>query len=271
MPSSSGRWQKLEPEEHTLRKAFALPTVAIAAAAFPLMAMSAASAHEGASSYQADLGSLNQSGVSGTGMVTMEGNQVTVMIEASGLLEGSPHAQHFHIGAEGTCPTDADDENGDGFVSVTEGAPYYGAIGSSLTTEGDTSPDSGLAIDRFPTTGTISYERTFEVTDDVHASFEAGTAVLVLHGVDKDGSGAYDGTVMSDLDPTLPMEATAPAACGTLAAAQMGTAPSGGAETGAGSTAGVEQSAAFGVGAVALVGAAAAGAMAYRRRQADQA
>ncbi len=260
----------LESEEHTLRKAFALPTVMIAAAAFPLLTMSAASAHEGGS-YQADLTQLNQSGVTGTGMVTLEGDSATVMIEASGLLEGSPHAQHFHIGAMGTCPTDADDTDGDGFLSVTEGAPFYGAIGTSLTTEGDTSPDSGLAVDRFPTAddGSLAYERTFEITEDVHSAFEAGTAVLVLHGVDKDGSGVYDGDVMSDLDPTLPMEATAPAACGTLAAAQMGTAPAGGAETGAGSTAGIEQSAAFGVGAVALVGAAAAGAVAYRRRQTE--
>ena len=253
-----------------MRKAFALPTVAIAAAAFPLLTMSAAYAdHEG--SYQADLAALNGSGVSGTGMVTFEGNQATVMIDASGLLQGSPHAQHFHIGAEGTCPTDADDEDGDGFVSVTEGAPFYGGIGASLTTEGDTSPDSGLAIDRFPTEGDIAYERTFEVSDDVVAAFEAGTAVLVLHGIDKDGSGAYDGDVMSDLEPSLPMEATAPAACGSFTSSQMGTMPEGGAETGAGSTAGIEQQAAIGVGSLALAGAAAAGAIAYRRRQADQA
>src|SRR5688572_10848358 len=138
-----------------LRKAFALSTVAIAAAAFPLLTMSAAQAADG--SFQADLGALNESGVSGTGMVTLEGNQATVMIEASGLVDGAPHAQHFHIGAEGTCPTDADDSDGDGFVSVTEGAPFYGDIGASLTTEGDTSPDSGLAVDRFPTDGELVY------------------------------------------------------------------------------------------------------------------
>ncbi len=253
-----------------MRKALALPTVAIAAAAFPLLAVSPALAdHDG--SYQADLGALNASGVSGTGMVTLSGDQATVVIEASGLLAGAPHAQHFHIAAQGACPTDADDENGDGFVSVTEGAPFYGAIGASLTTEGDTSPDSGLAIDRFPTDGTIGYERTFAVTEDVQKAFAAGTAVLVLHGVDKDGSGTYDGDVMSDLDPSLPMEATAPAACGVLSAAQMGTTPDGGAETGAGSTAGTEQQVAIGVGAVALAGAAAAGALAHRRRRADQA
>ena len=129
--------------------------------------------------------------------------------------------------------TDADDKDGDGFVSVTEGAPFYGDIGASLTTEGDTSPDSGLAVDRFPTDGDESYSRTFEVSEDVAKAFEDGTAVLVLHGVDKDGSGTYDGDVMSDLDPSLPMEATAPAACGAFTAAQMGTAPEGGVGAGA--------------------------------------
>ncbi|MDT0278270.1 hypothetical protein [Blastococcus goldschmidtiae] len=256
-----------------MRKAFALPTVAIAAAAFPLLAMSSASAHEGASSYQADLGALNQSGVSGTGMVTLDGNTATVMIEASGLLAGAPHAQHFHIGAAGTCPTAADNKDGDAFLSTTEGAAAYGAIGTSLTVTGDTSPDSGLAVDRFPTAegGSLNYERTIEVTDDVHKAFEAGTAVLVLHGVDENGSGTYDGDVKSDLDPSLPMEATAPAACGALEVAQMGAAPAGGAETGAGSTSGIEAQGAIGVGALAAVGAVAAGAVAYRRRQADQA
>lgn len=258
-----------------MRKALALPTVALAAAAFPLLGMSTASAHEGASSYQADLASVNGSGVSGTAMVTLDGNTATVMIDASGLLAGAPHAQHFHIGALGQCPANdlSDDADGDGFVSVSEAAKYYGAIGSSLTLEGDTSPDSGLAVDRFPTAegGSIAYDRTFEVSDDVHKAFEDGTAVVVLHGFDKDGSGTYDGDVKSDLDPSLPMEATAPVACGGLEVAQMGTAPSGGAETGAGSTAGVENQAALALGGLAAVGAAAAGTVAYRRRQADQA
>ncbi|MDK3258746.1 hypothetical protein [Blastococcus capsensis] len=256
-----------------MRKSLALPSVAIAAAAFPLLAMSSAAAHEGTTSFQADLGTLNQSGVEGTGMVTLDGNTATVMIEASGLLAGAPHAQHFHIGAQGTCPTDADNTDGDAFLSTTEGAPAYGAIGTSLTTEGDTSPDSGLAVDRFPTAegGTLTYERTFEVSEDVHEAFDNGTAVLVLHGFDQNGSGTYDGDVMSDLDPSLPMEATAPVACGPLKAAQMGAAPAGGAETGAGSTAGIEAQAAMGVGALALAGAAGAGALAYRRRSADQA
>jgi len=256
-----------------MHKAFALPTIAIAAAAFPLLAMSTASADGGATSFQADLGTLNQSGVTGTGMVTLDGNTATVAIEATGLLAGAPHAQHFHVGAQGSCPTDAANTDGDAFLSTTEGAPFYGAIGTSLTLDGDTSPDSGLAVDRFPTAegGSFTYNRTIEVTDDVHKAFEDGTAVIVLHGFDENGSGTYDGDVKSDLDPSLPQEATAPVACGALATAQMGTTPSGGAETGAGSTAGIENQGAIAVGALAAVGAAAAGAVAYRRRQADQA
>ena len=202
-----------------MRKAFALPTVAIAAAAFPLLTMSPALAdHDG--SYQADLGALNASGVSGTGMVTLSGDQATVMIEASGLVPGAPHAQHFHIGAQGTCPTASYDANGDGIVSTPEAASYYGAIGASLTTTGDTGPDSGLAVDRFPTAegGSLSYERTFSISEDVQEAFAAGTAVLVVHGIDVNGNGAYDFEAgPSSLTPDAPLEATIPALCGGIA------------------------------------------------------
>ncbi|CCG02637.1 hypothetical protein [Blastococcus saxobsidens] len=255
-----------------MRKTLAMPAVAIAAAAFPLLTMSAASAADG--SYQAELGALNDSGATGMGMVTFQGDQATVTVEASGLLAGAPHAQHFHIGAEGVCPPASADENGDGIISTVEGQPFYGSIGTSLTTTGDTSADSALAVERFPTAegGSFTYERTFTVDPSVVDSFEAGTAVLVVHGIDPDNSGAYDGEAMSELNPELPLEATAPAACGAFTASQMGQMPTGGAETGAGSTAGIEHEAAMGVGAVAVAGAAAAGAVAYRRRQAaDQA
>ena len=149
-----------------MRKAFALPTVAIAAAAFPLLTMTAASAHAERQLPGRPVGAQRVRRL-GHGMVTLDGTSATVTIEATGLVEGAPHAQHFHIGAKGECPTDADDKDGDGFVSVTEGAPFYGDIGASLTTKGDTSPDSGLAIDRFPTDGSECYIRTIEVSEDV--------------------------------------------------------------------------------------------------------
>jgi hypothetical protein len=118
----------------------------------------------------------------------------------------------------GRCPTGRADRNRDGFVSVTEGHPFYGHTATSLTTRGDTSPASGLAIKRFPTApfGSVVYRRTVAVDARTAAAITHHNAVLVVHGVDRDRSGAYDGRVKSDLDPSLPMEATAPAACGPL-------------------------------------------------------
>ena len=197
------------------------------------------------------------------------------MVEVNGALAGNPHAQHFHVGAEGVCPPADADEDGDGIISTPEGQPFYGEIGASLTTEGATDAGSALAVERFPVAegGSYTYERTFAVDQNVQQAFEDGTAVVVVHGIDVNGNGEYDMEAAgpSPLDPALPLEATAPAACGPLEAMQMGTAPDGGAETGAGSTAGIEQQAAIGVAAVAMAGAAAAGAVAYRRREADQA
>ena len=94
---------------------------------------------------------------------------------------------------------------------------------------------------------------------------------MVMYGINKEMSVAYYVVVKSDLYHSLPMEATDPAAFGDLKVAQMGVAPVCGAETGAGATAGTENTAVMGVGALAAAGAVAAGAVAYRRRQADQA
>ncbi|GAA3291104.1 hypothetical protein Dvina_33520 [Dactylosporangium vinaceum] len=137
---------------------------------------------------------------------------------ASGLLRNAPHAMHFHTGGAGRCPTMAADTNGDGIVSTTEGHTAYGMIAASLTVTGDTSPASGLAVDRFATTphGYLTYHRTVMVDDMTAAAIRAGNAVLVIHGIDPNGTGTYDGSAPSDLDPKLPLEATSPAACGVI-------------------------------------------------------
>lgn len=165
------------------------------------------------------LDELNDTGAHGVGVVKLDGNEADVRIYAFGLLEDHPHAQHFHIGGAGRCPTSQADANGDGIVSTVEGQPDYGAIGTSLTTSGDTSPESGLAVDRFPTApnGVVRYDRTITVSDDAAQNLRDGDAVIVLHGIDANDSGTYDGDAPSELDPSLPLEATAPAACGNQA------------------------------------------------------
>ncbi len=171
--------------------------------------------------FQADLAPLNNSGASGTANLALEGDQLTTDIASEGLAPGLPHAQHIHglEQAMSECPTLANDQDGDGLVNTTEGEPSYGPILTSLTTEGDTSPESGLAVDRFPVAnenGSLTYGRTFEVPSNV--AERLGDFAIVQHGVDLNGNGVYDEEAAgpSDLDPSLPQEATLPANCGVI-------------------------------------------------------
>ena len=177
--------------------------------------------------FTAQLAVLNNSGASGTGTATLNGDQLTVELHSTGLAPGLPHAQHLHIGGTNSCPTIALDKDGDGLVNTTEGMPAYGPIKISLTTSGDVTDASGLAVDRFPVadaSGKLDYTRTFTVPAGVTAA-DLAKAVVVQHGVDIDKSGKYDGVAKSDLDASLPAEATLPADCGKQVAASAAAAP----------------------------------------------
>jgi len=209
---------------------------------------------------------LNGVEASGTAMVTVMGTTLTVTMAADRLLPDVPHAAHIHFGAEARneCPAATDDASGDGTLNTTEGGPAYGGIVVSLTKTGDTSPASALAVDRFDTApgGRIAYQRgSIEVEPAVAQAIVDGKSVVVIHGVDHNDDGTYSGDVASDLEPSLPTEATDPALCGVLAAA-----PAGSVAAGAGGTA---QSGAQGgtllVGGGLLAAAVGVGAFAARR------
>ncbi len=170
---------------------------------------------------KAKLESLNNSGVRGFSKVIVDGRKVTVSIDAKGLVKKAPHAMHFHFDKASTnmCPTVADDTNADHRLSTSEGVPAYGSVRYSLTESGDTSPASGLAVDRFPTAdkGKIHYDRKFKVTKSFAKKILRGDVAVVVHGIDYNQNATYDDAAgMSDLDPTLPTEATDPVACGIL-------------------------------------------------------
>lgn len=216
----------------------------------PLAAGASAHGHE-AQELTATLTQLNDSGASGTAWAHVEGNQVEVKIETQGLVAGAPHAQHIHIGGQNTCPT-GDMAGEDGILSTVDGAPAYGGVKVALTKEpGMTGAKHVLDVANFPKGDSYTYSRTVEVTDQVAKDIAAGDGVVVVHGIDADGSGKYDGEAKSSLDDSLPLEATAPAACGELAPAQMAM-PHGGVETGGTSTAGFEYAGALALGGLAL-------------------
>ena len=167
------------------------------------------------------LGALNNSGVTGSSTVTVSGRTVKVSLDGFHLLKGMPHAMHIHFAkeAEHECPTVRDDKNADHRLTTSEGVPSYGLVKASLTTRGDTSPSSALAVNRFPTAPKhqIHYDRTFHVSKQLARAIRNGNAVVVIHGIDYNQNGKYDFSAgKSDLDPKLPAEATDPVACGVL-------------------------------------------------------
>ena len=108
---------------------------------------------------------VNDAGGSGKAMVEISGTTLSFTLAAQGLAN-LPHAAHIHFGstARHECPTAADNNaaplSGEtapaDHLTTTEGAPAYGEIVVSLTKTGDTSPTSGLAVDRFAAAPTSS-------------------------------------------------------------------------------------------------------------------
>jgi len=204
------------------------------------------------STVTAQLRETNDSGVTGKATLTAtDDGGLKVVIHARGLVPGAPHAQHLHgstTGGHFMCPTSADDTDGDGLLTNEEASGEYGTVFMALTTAGDASADSGLAIDRMPVAddaGRVDYERTFSA-DEIPAGLvdQLSHVHIVQHGIDVNGNGKYDlkgagvSTFAQNLGvPDVPEEATDPASCGVITGAMAPTAPVGGIETGGGDAA----------------------------------
>ncbi|WP_150307757.1 CHRD domain-containing protein [Planctomonas psychrotolerans] len=215
-----------------------IPALALGAA---VLTASPALAATDDKSYQATLDAINGSNASGTAMFTVSGDQITVKQQVSGLAATFndapyPHVQHIHIDAMGVCPTPDADTNGDGVISTTEGGPSYGGIGTTLSTSGDTSPAAGTDLTLAGMGSDYTYERTFTLNPETAAALDAGTAVVVVHGLDPATLSQAAQDAPSDLVPSLPLAATSPALCGEVEVSQMDM-PVGGAQTGGGGSA----------------------------------
>lgn len=227
-------------ETRITRFGSALAAAALALSLIFVTSSPALADHEG-TAYQGDLRELNDSGASGDAYleVSEDGETMSVEINATGLNLDGPHAQHIHAIVDGenvtasACPTMDADADGDGVVDVAEGVPFYGGIQVSLTTDGDTSADSGLAVERFPAGTSISYSRTgIPIPEVLRPNLDK--VHIVVHGIDENGNGTLDmdQETRSSLTDDLPREATAPALCGELTAVAQGQV-----QTGAGGTA----------------------------------
>jgi hypothetical protein len=155
--------------------------------------------------------------------LSLKGNVATVTLDANGLLNAAPHAMHIHAGAAGRCPPTSAAKLHDGHlaISTSNGAPFYGKPRVSLTTKGPTGPASILAFARYPATGKITYSRKIKLIPSALRYIKKNNAVIVVHGIDYNRNGLYDGSLdRSELDPAVQGETTAPALCGPIRSAK---------------------------------------------------
>lgn len=235
----------------------------------PALSAAALADSTNATWYQATLNPLNHATGSGWLTLKLDANTATIHEEVQGLaatFSGAayPHVQHIHIHGAGTCPSPAADKNADGVVNTTEGGPSYGEIATTLSTTGGTTPSDGTNVMTAPGGGGFAYDRTITLDAATLTEIEAGKAVIVVHGLDPATLSKLAQSEKSDLVPSLPLAATSPALCGPLKLAQLGSIPTGGAQTGDGGSVEGPNTAMQATGAASL--AAAVGALVLWRR-----
>ena len=235
-----------------------MPVAALGVAGLGLALPNAASAST-ATNYQATLRpvALNTPSGAASGQFTLSlnGAQATVTEHVTGLgptlptdkktlnalriptaFAGKPfpHVQHIHINGNGQCPTASADADHNGVISIPEGAPAYGPIGTTLSVSGSTTPSAGDDVTIAPGGGSFTYQRTITLDRATLASIKANKAVIVVHGLNPTNAPKASLTDDNQDKIKLPGEtklvklvATAPALCGALNVSQMSSHPSG--------------------------------------------
>lgn len=138
--------------------------------------------------YMVEFGELNNSGVSGTAELILEGSSLTVNITASGLEPEALHPQHIHGFMDdkrnSTCPPASADSDNDNLISVSEGAPFYGGIQLPLIMD----PNDELSFPVADEDGNINFTMTYEYEDGVDKDLTPlQNRAIVLHGLTVDG------------------------------------------------------------------------------------
>jgi hypothetical protein len=146
------------------------------------------SAHAGVPAsgiYRVTLDELNASGVTGTATLQVRADQLIVTLNAVGHVPEQVHAQHIHGFADqaSACPTAAQDADGDGVITVGEGAVVFGPVQVELRDY--PSPTNSA--------GAIQYRRAFDLADVPFDPADLSEKAMVLHGAFLDG--AYVGSL----------------------------------------------------------------------------
>lgn len=184
--------------------------------------------------YAVQINELNGSGVSGGALLIVNNSDtpdnllddtLTVVIAATGLEPDQIHIQHIHgeDGTDAVTPPPSADVDGDGFIELAEGLPFYKGILLNLT-----SPQ-GSGLDGFPTApgGSIFFSSTYhlhpDASDTDHGGHASGDVInnfadldeyeIVLHGMTV---GAVGGGTPGEVDGTAGYKLVLPVASGEI-------------------------------------------------------
>lgn len=145
---------------------------------------SASFSHVGGASasdvYRVTLEELNGSGVHATATLRVTSEELIVNLNAVGFASGQVHPQHIHgfAAAESVCPTAAQDTDGDGIITIGEGAAAFGPVQVDLRPY--PTPDNPA--------GANHYTRAFDLADVPFAPSDLPQKTMVLHGLFVDGA-----------------------------------------------------------------------------------
>lgn len=193
-----------------------------AVAALPLAPASAASF------FSADLGAVNSSGVTGTINFALDGDELSVNLQAQGVADGY-HFLHIHGLEVGGVPVDTTpppppvppngDTNNNGVLSTNEAKAGIGNVILSLAPH--TPGTSGELVGVYSSGGTLSFSYSYDLASGI---LEPGYTiddllpldyrVFDMHGGIVPAGATPDGTTMAPgmFDPNLPVAAGAIAA-----------------------------------------------------------
>ena len=157
---------------------------------------------------RADLRPLNSSGARGQAELRLssDGTTLTVIIQASGLEPGGAHLSHIHglsengAAIDSTCPTQAEDADGEGFVELDEGGVKYGPI---LIDFMNVDPDQD---------GRVNFRKEFNISGSQQA-LPLQMRHIVVHGKTV---GAVGQGTPGEVDGTAGFKTVLPVLCGEI-------------------------------------------------------
>jgi hypothetical protein len=145
--------------------------------------------HAAPVNFFANLSPVNDSGVTGTASLTLDGNSLTVLINATGLEVGQIHPQHIHGFVDGNASSkNFTDFNNNGLIDEFESELATGPAIFPLTNSADFMANP---LTDFPTTsdGSLNFSQTYTLTDDMLAALNPDNRrAIVLKGITEGGT-----------------------------------------------------------------------------------